>query len=98
MRSSEKLAGLMALSTWLPLPGKFAAEVVEPPDRGDTSLPIFMAHGSFDPVLPLQMGQAARELLTENGFAVEWHEYPMAHQVCIEEINDIRNWLISVYT
>ncbi len=97
MRSSEKLAGLMALSTWLPLPGQFAAEVVEPPDAGDTSLPIFMAHGSFDPVLPLQMGQASCKLLTDNGFTVEWHEYPMAHQVCIEEINDIRNWLLSVY-
>ncbi len=97
MRSSDRLAGLMALSTWLPLPGKFAAEVVEPTDAGDTSLPILMAHGSFDPVLPLQMGQASYQLLTDNGFTVEWHEYPMAHQVCIEEINDIRNWLLKVY-
>ncbi len=98
LRSTEKLAGLMALSTWLPMPKTFAAEVVDAPGAGDTTLPIFMAHGSFDPVLPLQMGQYSRALLEDNGFSVEWHEYPMAHQVCIEEISDIRNWLLSVYS
>ena len=97
MRATGKLAGVMALSTWLPLPEHFAAEVVDDPAAGDTSLPVFMAHGSFDPMLPVQMGQAARDLLTSNGFEVEWREYPMAHQVCIEEINDIREWLLKVY-
>ena len=96
-RARVKLAGLMALSAWLPMPNAFAAEVVENPDAGDTSLPIFMAHGSFDPVLPIQMGKAAAELLSSNDFRVQWHEYPMAHQVCMEEINDIRSWLLGVY-
>jgi len=96
-RATTRYAGLMALSTWLPLPNAFVEEVVDPPDAGDTSLPIFMAHGSFDPVLPIHMGKASAELLTSNGFDVEWHEYPMAHQVCFEEISDIRNWLVSVY-
>lgn len=97
MRETRKLAGLMALSTWLPLPKAFEAEVIDNPDAGDTSLPIFMAHGSFDPVLPIHMGKASAELLTASGFSVEWHEYPMAHQVCMEEISDIRRWLLSVY-
>ena len=98
MRLSEKIAGLMALSTWMPLTSKFQSEVVDVPGVGDTSMPIFMAHGSFDPVLPVQMGQASAELLRDSGFAVEWHEYPMAHQVCIEEINDVRNWMLSIYS
>jgi phospholipase/carboxylesterase len=98
MRSPEKLAGLMALSTWLPMPEAFAAEVVDNPDAGDTALPIFMAHGSQDPMLPVQMGRDAKELMIRNGFDVEWHEYPMAHQVCVEEINDIRSWMLQVYS
>ncbi len=96
-RSTEKLAGLMGLSTWLPMPGAFKSEVLDNLDAGDTELPIFMAHGSFDPMLPIQMGRSSAELLTNNGFNVEWHEYPMAHQVCIEEIGDISNWIQSVY-
>jgi len=98
MRSTEKLAGLMALSTWLPMPEAFAAEVVDNPDAGDMTLPIFMAHGSLDPMLPVQMGRDSKELMIKNGFEVEWHEYPMAHQVCIEEINDIRSWMLQVYS
>lgn len=98
LRSTRRLAGLMALSTYLPLRKYFEDEVVNDPGAGDTELPIFMAHGSFDPVLPMQWGQASAELLREHGFKVEWHEYPMAHQVCMEEIVDIRNWLVSVYS
>jgi phospholipase/carboxylesterase len=98
LRSERKLAGLMALSTYLPLRKAFDDEVVANMNAGDTSLPIFMAHGSFDPVLPMQWGFASAELLKENGFEVEWHEYPMAHQVCMEEIDDVRNWLLSVYS
>ena len=60
----------------------------------DLSLPIFMAHGSFDPVLPMKMGRETADLLVESGFNVEWHDYPMAHAVCGEEIQDIRNWLL----
>ena len=98
LRSTRKLAGLMALSTYLPLRKCFEDEVVNVANAGDTELRIFMAHGTFDPVLPMQWGQASAELLREHGFDVEWHEYPMAHQVCMEEITDVRNWLVSVYS
>jgi phospholipase/carboxylesterase len=97
LRCTEKLGGLMALSTYLPLPEVFDAEVVNNADLNNTNLPIFMAHGSFDPVLPLQLGQASYDQLSSAGFDVEWHEYPMAHAVCAEEIRDIRAWLLSVY-
>ncbi len=97
LRCTEKLGGLMALSTYLPLPEFFDAEVVNNTELNNTDLPIFMAHGSFDPVLPMQLGQASYEQLSSAGFDVQWHEYPMAHAVCAEEIRDIRTWLLSVY-
>lgn len=97
LRCTEKLGGLMALSTYLPLPEAFDAEVVNNAEIDNTDLPIFMAHGSFDPVLPMQLGQTSYELLSSAGFNVEWHEYPMAHAVSAEEIRDIRTWLLSVY-
>ena len=91
LHTKEHLAGLMALSTYLPLP----SEVAE--STGERQLPVFMAHGSFDPMLPMQWGQASAERLKETGFAVEWHDYPMAHAVCPEEIRDIREWLLGIY-
>jgi phospholipase/carboxylesterase len=97
LRCTEKLGGLMALSTYLPLPEVFDAEVVNNAELNNKDLPIFMAHGSFDPVLPLQLGQASYAQLSGAGFDVEWHEYPMAHAVSAEEIRDIRTWLLSVY-
>ena len=90
LHAQQKLAGLMALSTYIPLPGEMAAS------GGNRDLPVFMAHGSFDPMLPMQWGKASAEQLTALGFAVEWHDYPMAHAVCAEEINDIRDWLLKV--
>ena len=56
-----------------------------------------MAHGSFDPVLPIELGTESRDLLKNHGYEVEWRDYPMAHAVCPEEIGDIRRWLLSVY-
>lgn len=94
LRSSHELAGLMALSTYLPLTDVFEAEVASA--GGNRELPIFMAHGSFDPVLPMSMGQESYELLSQHGFNVEWFEYPMAHAVCPPEIADIRDWLLRV--
>ena len=91
LTTRRKLAGMMALSTYLPLP-----DVVEG-SAGDRSLPIFMAHGSFDPMLPMHWGQMSAERLKEAGFKVEWHDYPMAHAVCPEEIRDIANWLKEIY-
>ena len=97
LRFSESLAGLLALSTWLPLSGTLKDEVEANPSRQSTDLPVFLAHGSFDPVLPVQMGYDSRRHLDELGFTVEWHEYPMMHAVCSEEIADIRRWFLSVY-
>jgi phospholipase/carboxylesterase len=98
LRHPHRLAGLMALSTWLPLQDSFDTEVVGNTRAQSQELPVFMAHGSFDPMLPMVLGQQSCETLEKAGYAVEWHDYPMAHAVCAEEIADIRNWLLSVYT
>lgn len=98
LRFSDRLAGLMALSTYLPLHGYLAAEVLDNEAAANKDLPIFMAHGSFDPVLPFQMGRSSADLLIESGFNVEWHDYPMAHAVCAEEIDDIRQWLVGLFS
>jgi phospholipase/carboxylesterase len=97
LRHPQRLAGLMALSTWLPLGDQFVAEVVENPASQPRDLPVLMAHGSFDPMLPVSMGQQSRAALQSAGYTVEWHEYPMAHAVCAEEIVVIRNWLVQVF-
>lgn len=97
LRHPQKLAGLMALSTWLPLGGTFAAEVLDNPHAQSRELPVFMAHGTFDPMLPISMGLQSRAALESAGYRVEWHEYPMAHAVCAEEIVAIRNWLLSIF-
>jgi phospholipase/carboxylesterase len=97
LRFPERLAGLMALSTWLPLGDCFDKEVSQNPKAQPQELPIFLAHGSFDPMLPLALGQHSRDTLENAGYKVEWHEYPMAHAVCAEEITAISNWLLSVF-
>jgi phospholipase/carboxylesterase len=96
LRYPEPLAGLMALSTYLPLGSSLDAEVVDNAAAVNGSIPVFMAHGTFDPVLPMQMGVDSRDLLRDRGFEIEWHEYPMAHAVCAEEIAHIRQWLVDV--
>ena len=88
LRYPERLAGILALSTYLPLRASFAAEAA-PANR---DLPILMCHGRFDPMLPMQLGLASRDFLRSAGHAVEWKEYPMQHQVCLEEIQDIAHW------
>ncbi len=89
LRYPQQLAGLLALSTYLPLGEQFVKEAN--PARKDT--PILMCHGQHDPMLPLVMGNWSRDLLQEQGYSVEWHEYPMQHQVCPEEIEEIGRWL-----
>jgi phospholipase/carboxylesterase len=91
LRSTRKLAGLMALSSWLALPGALASDTL------DTSTPVFIGHGQFDPMVPLQYGRMLADSLIKAGYQVDWHDYPMAHAVCADEINDIRAWLLSVY-
>ena len=98
MRFPHRLAGLMALSTWMPLESTIAEEVVGSSETQPRDLPILMAHGTFDPMLPLAAGQHAREIMQNSGFNVQWHEYPMAHAVCAEEISEIRNWLVDIYS
>jgi phospholipase/carboxylesterase len=96
LRFPTRLAGLIALSTWLPLAQAFREEVAAVPGAVSRDLPIFMAHGSYDPVLPVELGKVSKEALEHAGFTVEWHEYPMAHAVCPEEIIALRQWLQNV--
>jgi len=97
LRYPRKLAGLMALSTYLPLHDSFNDEVLNNPAAVNSEIPIFMAHGSFDPVVPMTLGRGSADLLLQAGYRIEWHDYPMAHAVCAEEIEDIRRWLLSVF-
>ena len=92
LRHPEPLAGLMCLSGYLPLADKTALE------RTPASLqtPIFMAHGTADPVVPIARAQQSRDLLTGMGYKVEWHEYMMQHSLCQEEIDAIGAWLKKV--
>jgi len=94
LRYTESLAGVLALSTYLPLAGRLAAEA-NPAQR---ALPILMCHGRFDPMLPIEMGLASRDALQALGYAVEWREYPMQHEVCRAEIDDIAAWLAARFT
>lgn len=93
MRYDKPLAGIIALSTYLPLAKKLSAEASE----ANNQTPILMAHGRFDPVLPIILGKKTYELLEHLGYPIEWHEYPMAHQVCFEEIELIGKWLQHVF-
>ena len=90
LRANKNVAGLMALSTWLALPDALKENAL------DTSIPVFMAHGQFDPMIPMQFGRASADAIIGAGFDVEWHDYPMAHAVCPQEIDDIRTWLVGV--
>jgi phospholipase/carboxylesterase len=92
LRHGERLAGIMALSTYVPLAVKLAAEA-SPANR---ATPIFMAHGTSDPMIAFVRAQASRDLLRQQGYAVEWHEYRMQHAVCPQEIVDIGAWLARV--
>jgi len=91
IRYAQKLGGIAALSTYLPMAEKTDAEA-STENRG---LPIFMAHGMLDPTIPHALGAMSRDYLLQRGFAVEWHAYSMAHQVCAEEIVDLRRWIAA---
>jgi len=92
LRCAERLAGLVGLSGYLPLAAQTAAER-SPANAG---VPIFMAHGSADPVIPIARALASRDALTALGYPVEWHEYRMPHSVCAQEIADLNRWLLEV--
>ena len=89
---AEPLAGLVALSTYLPgLGGPDAPQAT----AAARAQPVFMAHGTFDPVVPVFAGQASAQALQADGMRVEWRAYPMAHQVCAEEIRDLGDWMAA---
>lgn len=92
LRYPDKLAGLMALSAYLPLMSKLSQER----HTANQNTPILMAHGSIDNVVPMSLANASREHLAEAGYSVEWHEYPMMHEVCSAELVDIGNWMKKV--
>ena len=92
LRCSERLAGLVGLSGYLPLADKAATER----SGANRDVPIFLAHGRMDPVIPIARAIASRDALMALGHPVEWHEYPMPHSVCAEEIEDLGRWLRGV--
>jgi phospholipase/carboxylesterase len=86
---AQKLAGIIALSTYLPI----AAVLSRERHAANAATPIFWGHGSADPVVAMQRGVDSRDLLQSLGYTVAWHTYPMAHAVCAQEIADLRSWL-----
>jgi phospholipase/carboxylesterase len=91
LRHAERLAGVLALSTYLPIAGK-----LEEASAASRGLPIFMAHGTFDDVIPLRRAEQSRDALVRAGYNPEWHSYPMPHSVNAEEIRDIARFLGQV--
>ncbi|MEG3184301.1 alpha/beta hydrolase [Novilysobacter erysipheiresistens] len=93
LRRSQPLAGLVALSSYLPLSTAVLAGLDASVPAAARTQPLFMAHGQFDPVVPFAAGQDAAARLRGLGFKLDWHDYPMAHQVCAEQIRDLGDWL-----
>lgn len=89
LRRATPLAGLIALSTYLPGADAAAASLAQ----AATAQPIFMAHGQADPVIPQVHAERSAQILRSLGFALEWHSYPMAHQICGEEIAHLADWM-----
>jgi phospholipase/carboxylesterase len=89
LRHARRLAGVVALSGYLPLDQQLLAER----SSANADVPIFIGHGSLDPVVPQTLGMLSRDFLRAQGYTVDWHGYPMAHQVCTEEITDLRHWI-----
>ena len=92
LRYPERLAGLVALSGYLPLAATTAAERTE----ANALTPIFMGHGRSDGVVPMARAQVAQSALTQLGYDIAWHDYPMAHSVCPQEVADLNRWLLRV--
>ena len=92
LRYPHRLAGVLALSTYLPLHSKLSTEA----HAANKNTPIFMAHGVFDDVISLDMSKLSRNLLQDSQYPVSWHEYRMAHSVCTDEIADIEQFLKQV--
>lgn len=89
LRHGETLGGIIALSTYLPLSATLAQEASSAAKR----TPIFMAHGTSDPVIPYTLGKASAQQLRSGDYSLEWHDYAMPHSVCEDELRDIERWL-----
>jgi len=92
LRYQQPLAGILALSTYLPLRDALATEAAV----ANRAVPIMMMHGTSDPVVPVQLALASRDYLVQQGYAVDWHTWPMQHEVCAEEVAVISAWLSRV--
>ena len=92
LRHPERLAGVLALSTYLPLAQTLEKEAA----AANKAVPIFMAHGKFDDIIPIDRARKSKEILEKLNYQVEWHEYPMPHSVCAEEIGDISKFLVRI--
>jgi phospholipase/carboxylesterase len=92
LRFQKMLAGVAGLSTYLPM-----IQPLKDAISAHQHLPIFLAHGNQDPIVPIEAGYMTEELLKSEGYPVDWHTYPMAHQVCSQEINDIAAWLKDLF-
>ncbi|WP_348756156.1 dienelactone hydrolase family protein [uncultured Aquincola sp.] len=92
LRYPERLAGIAGLSGYLPLADKLAAEAHD----ANRLVPIFLAHGTHDGVVPLARATGTRQALQAAGYDVAWHEYPMQHSVCAQEVRDLNDWLLKV--
>ena len=92
LRHGERLGGLLCMSGYLPLAAKTAAER----NAANAGVPIFQAHGSADPMIPIGRATQSRDALLALGYPVEWHAYPMPHSVCPQEIDAMNEWLLRV--
>ncbi len=91
LRYEKSLAGILALSTYSPTIGTLAAERTQ----ANAAIPILMAHGQYDPVIPMAAAESTRDALIGLKYAVQWQAYPMQHEVCLAEIGAIRTWLLD---
>jgi phospholipase/carboxylesterase len=94
LRYPQRLAGVLALSTYLPLRNTLASEM----SQANRDIPMLMCHGALDPMVPLALGALSRDALRAQGYAVDWREYPMQHEVSMPEIADIAKWFATVLT
>lgn len=94
VRRTTPLAGLIALSTYLP----DAQAATDEKSDAATTQPVFMAHGASDPVIPVVYAEQSAQLLKTLDFNLEWHRYPMAHQVCAEELSDLGDWMAQRFS
>lgn len=93
VRSEHKLGGILALSTYIP----FAEQVAAEHSKVNIQTPILANHGTHDPVVPIQLGQASTDILADLGYLIKWQTYPMEHQVVMEQIQDVGAWINQTF-